>query len=129
MRWPTRQPPATVYRPSRKCKTDAASDLIITGMVPPTSTLLDGIKDSELQSLRPEHVVPYLKERLHRRVTLADRTEHPRDGVNTLKVIVLSTEVTLPTDQHSFPTYSGEYQPHHQVAEGRPGGYNHGDVY
>ena len=52
-----------------KCKTDAARDLVVTGVVPLTEVLLDMIAKGELRSLEPDDVVPYLTKNLHWRVT------------------------------------------------------------
>ena len=68
------------------------------------------------------NVIPWLRDNLHWRVTLADGTEKDRTEVPHLKVGVVSTEVLLPAGQ--LPVFSGVYEVHTEVTEGRPAGLN-----
>ena len=72
-----------------------------------------------------ENVLPYLRDNLHWRVTLADGSEKNRDEVPGLKVMVVTTEVRLPVG--GFPQFSGVYEVHPEVTEGRPAGHNAGE--
>lgn len=52
-----------------KCKRDQANDLQVTGAIPITTALLAAIHAGSLASLEPVDVEPYLKTKLHWRVT------------------------------------------------------------
>lgn len=103
-----------------KCKDDAAANTIITGTVPLTAQIIGEVKKGHCGSLNKSNVLPYLKENLHWRVTLADGTEKEREEVPGLVVSVVSTEVALPMGQR--PRYSGVYTLHPEVTAGRPAG-------
>ena len=107
-----------------KCKTDAASEVIITGTVPLTAGLINEWKKGNLGEIDKENVLPYLKENLHWRVTLADGTDKRREEVQGLSVSVVSTEVEV---EQGRQRYSGVYQIHPEVTAGRPAGHNAGD--
>lgn len=111
--------------PCAKCQHDAAEDLVVTGTVPLTSALLQDIVSGQLSSLDPEIVVPYLERNLHWRVTVFDGSEQPRDQVPGLKVAVVSTKVRIGDD--GVPVYSGVYDSHPGITDGRPAGWGAGD--
>jgi hypothetical protein len=52
-----------------KCKADADSGLIVTGVIPLTEALLDAIAQGQIRSLDRDDVVPYLTKMLRWRVT------------------------------------------------------------
>jgi tyrosinase len=108
-----------------KCKKDSDANLMITGTVPLTAALLKEYNAGNLGGMGKENVLPYLKENLHWRVTLADGSEKDRGEVAGLKVMVVSTEVALPVG--GFPRFSGVYEVHPEVTEGRPAGQNAGE--
>ncbi|KAF7890194.1 hypothetical protein EAF00_008509 [Botryotinia globosa] len=108
-----------------KCIKDEARSLMISGTVPLTPILLKLYKNGDLGSLETENVIPYLRQNLHWRVTLADGTEIDRGNVEGLKISVVSTEVRCA--QGGFPEYSGEYEVHSEVTGGRPAGLGEGD--
>jgi tyrosinase len=107
-----------------KCKDDAEKNTIITGTVPLTAQIIGEVKKSHCGSLDKSNVLPYLKDNLHWRVTLADGTERNRDEVPGLVVSVVSTEVALP--EGNRPKYSGVYTVHPEVTAGRPAGLGAG---
>ncbi|KXX72895.1 Tyrosinase [Madurella mycetomatis] len=112
-----------------KCHVDAADELMVSGTVPLTSALLQDImedEDSGLTSLRPEEVVPYLREKLTWKVTLFDGEERDVAAVPGLKVSVASTEVTI-DEEDGLPDYSDEYTIHAEVTEGKPAGLRAGE--
>lgn len=78
------------------------------------------VKKGHCGSLDKANVLPYLKDHLHWRITLADGTEKDREEVPGLVVSVVSTEVALPVGQR--PRYSGIYTVHSEVTAGRPAG-------
>jgi tyrosinase len=51
-----------------KCTTDKDRKLIVTGVVHLTEALMSAVAEGLLASMEPEHVEPYLKEKLHWRV-------------------------------------------------------------
>ncbi|KAF7945069.1 hypothetical protein EAE96_009849 [Botrytis aclada] len=108
-----------------KCIKDEARSLMISGTVPLTPILLKLYKNGDLGSLETENVIPYLRQNLHWRVTLADGTEIDRGNVEGLKISVVSTEVRCA--QGGFPEYNGEYEVHSEVTGGRPAGLGEGD--
>ncbi|EMR83072.1 putative tyrosinase precursor protein [Botrytis cinerea BcDW1] len=108
-----------------KCIKDEARSLMISGTVPLTPILLKLYKNGDLGSFEVENVIPYLRQNLHWRVTLADGTEIDRGDVEGLKISVVSTEVRCA--QGGFPEYSGEYEVHSEVTGGRPAGLGEGD--
>lgn len=108
-----------------KCKQDAEDNVEVTGTVPLTAALLKAVKNGDLGGLGKENVLPWLRENLHWRVTLADGTEKSRDEVPGLKIGVVTTEVTLPVG--GYPVYSGVYEVHNEVTDGRPAGINVGE--
>lgn len=112
-----------------KCRADAADELMVSGTVPLTSALLQDIledDDSPLASLRPDEVVPYLRENLAWKVTLFDGQERDAAAVPGLKVSVASTEVTI-GEEDGLPDYSDEYTIHPEATEGKPAGLSVGE--
>lgn len=103
-----------------KCKKDAEDGLIVTGTIPLTKALINEVKEGHCPSLDKENVLPWLRENLHWRVTLADGTEKDRNEVPGLVVTVVTTEVELPA--HGFPRFSGIYESHPEVTADRPAG-------
>lgn len=109
-----------------KCQQDRDDELIVTGTVPLTSALLQDIVAQQLGSLEPGEVQPYLERHLHWRVTVFDGSEVPRDQVPGLKVSVVSTQVRIGDD--AVPVYSGVYEQHPRITDGRPAGLSAGDA-
>ncbi|KAK3938775.1 hypothetical protein QBC46DRAFT_389579 [Diplogelasinospora grovesii] len=103
-----------------KCQTDMESQLMISGTVPLTSALLQDIQEGQLQSLKPEDVVPHLRDNLKWRVTLFTGEERNVAEVPGLKVSVCSTEVAIGPD--GMPVYSGQYTVHPEITHGKPAG-------
>lgn len=108
-----------------KCVKDEARSLMISGTIPLTPILLKLYKYGDLGSLETENVIPYLIRNLHWRVTLQDGSEIDRSEVQSLKISVVSTEVSCA--QGGFPEYSGAYKVHSEVTGGRPAGLGEGD--
>jgi tyrosinase len=55
-----------------------------------------------------------------------DATEKPGEDVQNLVVSVVSSEVTLPTNEDQFPVH-GAYTVHPEITQGRPAGHNPND--
>ena len=74
--------------------------------------------------MEKENVLPYLRKNLHWRVTLADGTDKSREEVSGLSVSVVTTEVEV--EQGGRQNFSGVYEVHPEVTEGRPAGHGAG---
>jgi tyrosinase len=105
-----------------KCARDAEAELEVSGTVNLTAALLKEVDAGHLGSVERENVIPWLRQNLHWRVTLADGTEKDRTEVPHLKVGVVSTVVRLPAG--GLPEFSGVYEVHTEVTQGRPAGLN-----
>lgn len=112
--------------PCAKCKQDRDSELVVTGTVPLTSALLQDIVAGHIGSLEPADVEAYLERHLHWRVTVFDGSEVQRDQVPGLKVSVVSTKVRIGEDE--LPVYSGVYEQHLRITDGRPAGVGVGEM-
>ncbi|KAK3393358.1 common central domain of tyrosinase-domain-containing protein [Podospora didyma] len=109
-----------------KCRHDTANGLMVSGTVPLTSALLqDIVNEGVLASLKPEDVVPHLRENLKWKVTLFTGEEKSLEEVPELKVSVASTEVTIGED--GLPQYSGVYTVYPEITEGKPAGLQRGE--
>ncbi|KAK3335847.1 tyrosinase precursor [Cercophora scortea] len=108
-----------------KCRVDTANGLMVSGTVPLTSALLQDIVAGQVPSLKPEDVVPYLRENLAWKVSLFSGEEKNVLDVPGLEVSVASTEVTIGED--GLPNYSGQYQVHPEVTQGKPAGHGRVD--
>ncbi|KAK3395387.1 tyrosinase precursor [Sordaria brevicollis] len=104
-----------------KCRKDNANGLIVSGTVPLTSALLQDIVGGELQSLKPEDVIPHLRANLRWKVALFNGDEYNLEEVPDLKVSVASTEVTI--DEEGLPHYSRQYTVYPEITEGKPCGH------
>ncbi|KAG9238946.1 tyrosinase precursor [Amylocarpus encephaloides] len=109
-----------------KCQADAEDDVVVTGTVPLTAALLQQYQAGNLGGLSKENVLPWLRRNLHWRVTLDDGTEKSRGEVPGLNLSVVSTEVELPVG--GLPRYSGVYEVHPEVTDGRPAGMDNGEA-
>jgi tyrosinase len=105
-----------------KCARDAEEEMEVSGTVNLTAALIKEVNAGHLGSVEKANVIPWLRNNLHWRVTLADGTEKERAEVPHLKVGVVSTEVLLPVGKR--PQFSGIYEVHTEVTEGRPAGLN-----
>ncbi|KAK0651104.1 hypothetical protein B0T16DRAFT_403180 [Cercophora newfieldiana] len=107
-----------------KCREDQAHDTAVAGVVSLTSALIQDYMEGELASLKPEHVVPFLRTNLHWRVLVDGETDVPREEVPGLVVCVSSTTVSF--DENGIPVYSTETTLHPEITDGRPAGLNVG---
>ena len=88
-----------------KCQQDQAEDTQVTGQIPLTIALTERYLAGQLESIKPEHVVPYLQKNLHWKVVLVDGAEANRGDVADLLVSVVSNKVTLPSNDTDLPHY------------------------
>ncbi|KAF2396866.1 Di-copper centre-containing protein [Trichodelitschia bisporula] len=107
-----------------KCRNDQQEELVVTGTVSLTTSLLGEMVGGDLESLEPEVVVPYLQRQLHWRVQTITGDEVPRDSVADLKVSVISAKVVVGDDGIQR---TGEWDVHTEVTDGRPAGLTEGD--
>ncbi|TVY40445.1 Tyrosinase [Lachnellula subtilissima] len=103
-----------------KCKQDAKDNVEVTGTVPLTAALLKEFKNGTLGGLGKENIIC-----TGGSLSAMERRRAEMDEVPGLKVGVVSTEVSLPTG--GFPKYSGVYEVHNEVTDGRPAGCNVGE--
>ncbi|KAK6343604.1 hypothetical protein TWF730_011195 [Orbilia blumenaviensis] len=83
---------------------------LVTGTIPLTAALLKRVESKELESLRPEIVVPYLLKNLKLKVrTAVNGIVEDLKEVKDLKIQIVAGEVTLPKDIQTAPTY-GDYK-------------------
>jgi tyrosinase len=80
--------------------------------------------EGEIQSLKPEDVVPHLKRHLHWRVLVDGTTDMPREEVEGLVVGVSSTTVSF--DANGNPRYLNVHTLHPEITDGRPKGLGEG---
>ncbi|CAD6578783.1 MAG: hypothetical protein ASARMPRED_008848 [Alectoria sarmentosa] len=110
-----------------KCQTDQAANLQVTGQVPLTIALLERFLAGIVPSLSEDAIVPYLKEKLHWRVTLGDGSERPRGDVDDLTVSVISNEVTVPATVEELPKYAAGVEVYPAVTTKESGVGGRGD--
>lgn len=110
-----------------ECKKGHESGLIVSGTVPLTGALLDRI--SEIGSLEPNVVTPYLKKNLHWRIHKMDdaHTNIPREGQGRVKFSVACAEVEAPKAKDALPVY-GPWTTIYDITEGRPTGAGPGEA-
>ncbi len=106
-----------------KCRADADRECLVTGTVPLTKQIYDEVKKGDCPSLEKQNVLPYLKDNLHWRVTLADGSEKSRDEVPGLVISVVTTEVNVVGGRERR---SGVYEVHPEITTGRPAGLTPG---
>ncbi|ETS78584.1 hypothetical protein PFICI_10646 [Pestalotiopsis fici W106-1] len=104
------------------CQKGRAEGLRITGQVPLTIALAERYLAGLLDSLRPEHVVPYLQTHLHWRVTLADGRRRSRGELNHLLVSVVTCEATVPDSADGWVRYADTVVPRPEATTNRTGG-------
>jgi tyrosinase len=104
-----------------KCRSDKENALVVSGTVVLTGALLEKVVvEGGLASLDPAEVVPYLRSNLGWRVRVFSGEEKDVGNVPGLEVSVCSTRVRIGDD--GMPIYSGEYELHPEVTQGRAGG-------
>ncbi|TKW49434.1 Tyrosinase [Colletotrichum tanaceti] len=114
----------------KNCQEGRASGQRITGQVPLTLALAERYVAGLLESLTPDHVVPYLQKNLHWRVTLADGELQQRSQLRNLLVSVVTMEVTVPGSPTDLPRYADEVTPQPLATTNRNGtGRGHGTGY
>ncbi|KAI9810350.1 MAG: hypothetical protein M1827_006317 [Pycnora praestabilis] len=105
----------------------------VTGGIPLTSALRAKVAEGDLPSLPSlgsvSIIEAYLTKNLHWRVTMLNGMSIPLTSLPTLKVSVVSSEVSPPTPNNvatDFPTW-GAFTVHESVTNGKPGGHCIGD--
>jgi len=87
------------------------------------------VQRGELSGLGVEEVVPFLKKELEWRVTMAeDGREVSRAGMEGLKVMVVSNEVTVPEGEAELPVFAEGVTVHPEATRGRGDGTGLGEV-
>ncbi|KAK5651985.1 hypothetical protein OQA88_11528 [Cercophora sp. LCS_1] len=105
-----------------KCTADIDGRLCITAMVPLTEALMEYLKDKRksLTELDDDSVEGCLRENLHWRVILKNRTEVAKEEVSALKVVVPAAAIRL--DENGVPVYEAEPKVFVDVTRGWPAG-------
>ncbi|KAK1596707.1 uncharacterized protein LY79DRAFT_667261 [Colletotrichum navitas] len=106
----------------RNCQEGRAAGQKITGQIPLTIALAERYVAGLVESLAPEHVIPYLQKNLHWRLALYNGEPQPRSRLDNLLVSVVSNEVTVPDSPTGLPQYADEVVPHPEATTKRNGG-------
>lgn len=107
----------------RKLGRRGMDDLLGTGSVPLTTTLISKVATGQLSSLSPGHVEAYLMKNLDWRAAYFDGTEIPIESVIDLSISVVQALVQPATSDDEFPTW-GKFTSLVNVTAGQPGGHN-----
>ncbi|KAK2011866.1 Di-copper centre-containing protein [Colletotrichum eremochloae] len=105
----------------RNCQEGRAAGQKITGQIPLTIALAERYVAGLVESLAPEHVIPYLQRNLHWRLTLSNGELQPRSRLRNLLVSVVTNEVTVPGSPTGLPQYADEVVPRPEVTTNRSG--------
>ena len=92
----------------KKCQTDQAANLQITGQIPLTMALVERFLAGIVPDLSADAILPYLSAHLHWRVTTSDDEVIPRREVDDLVVSVISNAVTVPASTEELPKYDAK---------------------
>ncbi|KAF3937147.1 Tyrosinase [Dactylella cylindrospora] len=95
---------------------DGVHDTLVSGSIPLTSSLLNKVVTGELENLKPETVVPFLRKSLKCRVAKAENVPVDVLDVQGLKVQVAAASVVLPQSQTELPQW-GEYEIKYDVVD------------
>lgn len=99
------------------------NDLLGTGSVPLTTTLISKIATGQLSGLSPSDVEAYLIKNLDWRAAYFDGIEIPIASVIDLSISVVQALVQPATSDDEFPTW-GKFTSLVNVTAGQPGGHN-----
>lgn len=105
----------------QNCQDGRAAGLQITGQIPLTIALVERYMAGLVDSLTPEHVIPYLRENLHWRVTMPGGQPRSREELENLLVSVVTNEVTIPSSPGGLPQYADVVVPRPEVTTNRNG--------
>ena len=90
---------------------------LVTAAIPLTSSLMDDIADGKLASLQPADVEPFLMANLEYRITRLNLQEVGIGDVPSLKITIVSANVTMPVASNELPRW-GEMISHMDVTAG-----------
>ncbi|KAK1470386.1 hypothetical protein CTAM01_16837 [Colletotrichum tamarilloi] len=108
--------------PCAKCKKDRSKNQEITGQIPLTIALVERYMAGLLDSLKPEHVVGYLKDNIRWKITLPTGELQSPDKAKSLIVCVVSNEVTFKSDKPGeLPVYSDVVTAYSEITRDIPG--------
>lgn len=99
----------------------ASVSLPVSGSIPLTGALLEKITKKELKSLDAVDVIPYLQSHLSWALADTSDAEIPTNQVPSLKIGVVSSQVTKPASKKQFPKW-GAYTQHTDATDGKVGG-------
>jgi tyrosinase len=90
---------------------------LVTATIPITSALMGQVSEGKLASLQPADVEPFLMSNLKYRVTRLDDQEVGNGDVPSLKISIVSANITMPVDGSELPRW-GEMMGHMDVSTG-----------
>ena len=110
------------YVPQGTVNPMASVDLLVTGSIPLTSSLIAVVNKGLLSGLKSELVQAYLTKNLQWRCSRYDGTEVPIADVPDLSITIVSSEVQPAKSKDQFPTY-GMWQNLPNITYGQAGGH------
>jgi tyrosinase len=100
---------------------NASFPIMTDGSLPLTSCLMGKEASGELESLRPEHVEPYLAEHMYYKV-IGVKGELNADEIPNLHISAKCTKVTPAASDDGLPDLSAPYQPMPDATKDKPAG-------
>lgn len=90
---------------------------LVTATIPLNSALMDNVADGKLGSLQPADVEPFLMSNFKYRITRLNDQEVGNGDVPSLKISIVSANVTIPVDDYELPKW-GEMKSHMDISTG-----------
>ncbi|KAK1721332.1 uncharacterized protein BDZ83DRAFT_704785 [Colletotrichum acutatum] len=113
--------------PCENCKKGRAENHRITGQIPLTIALVERYLAGLVDSLTPEHVIAFLKDKIRWRITLPSGEEKSPQEFENLLICVVSNEVTFDgKDSKAVPVYADEVTAYPEITGHIPDTYNTG---
>lgn len=104
-------------------------EVLVTGVVPLTTTLKKYVLSGELASLKEADVVPFLTSRLQWSLALVDDTPLPCEQAPGFSVEVAGVAIQLPASVSDAPSRVGDVTPYPAITKGKVGGNGDSNSY
>ncbi|KAL2880634.1 hypothetical protein SGCOL_004008 [Colletotrichum sp. CLE4] len=115
------------HSPCENCKKGRSEKQRITGQIPLTIALVERYLAGQVDSLKPQHVVQYLKDNLRWKMTLPTGELKSTEEMKNLLICVVSNEVTIDEkDPEAIPEYANEVTPYPEITHHIPGSFGTG---
>ncbi|KAK1700074.1 hypothetical protein BDP55DRAFT_645836 [Colletotrichum godetiae] len=115
------------HSPCENCKKGRSEKQRITGQIPLTIALVERYLAGQVDSLKPQHVVQYLKDNLRWKITLPTGELKSTEEMKNLLICVVSNEVTIDEkDPEAIPEYANEVTPYPEITHHIPGSFGTG---